>query len=84
MNQAKLGDIDIRNTRCPEGFVIEIEGYNRLPMDINPVSLLIAICHGYYIVTGIFVSNQVEFLKRITVLEFDENKKFIKVRIAAP
>ena len=75
-------ELDLVNTLCPVGIQIEIVGFEKKACCLQGVSLFGAISNTFFILTPHTMLADEHFLKRITVLEFDPQKQYIKVRIA--
>lgn len=82
MERVDLQNIDFERTLCPRGLTVEIEGRAPRVLDLPPMCLGAGIAHAYAIAARVPVVNVAEFLNRVTVLEFDVERKRIKVRIA--
>ncbi len=82
MPMTDLTAIDLFATECPLGLTVEIEGKGKLEVEIPRINLITGIAHVLVIFTGKQIFPDKEFASRITLLECDEKRKFIKVRIA--
>jgi len=78
-----LKKVDLVKTSCPYGVEIEIEGLGALVMQTPCINgLLSGIATAYAILSNTVVFENEEFLQKITLLELNLTKKFVKVRVA--
>ena len=77
MNQ--LG-ADLRQISCPMGVVIEIEGEGQMKVEIPSLSLLSGIAFVHRFLTpATCLDDDLYFLRRITIDEFDAKKVKVSV-----
>ena len=84
MGQAiNLDEIDLVRTMIPPGGInIEIDGCGKMGVEIPNIRLIDGIAHVYSCKVKKTVSITKEFLARVTVLDFDTARRYIKVAVA--
>ena len=75
-----LKNADLANTPCPRGTRIEIDGLGIVTITVVD-DLLVGVHTAFRMLTEMDMDLR-ELLNLITILEFDETKKLLKVRIA--
>ena len=83
MDNEEIVELDLIRTPFVKGTTIEIVGVGQKRIVSQYGNIAVAVAMAYHVLTDTdFPLNTRRFADRISVLEYDKNQKFLKVRIA--